>query len=322
MFEDFHLASILVSTIRNAPVLIFAAMAGLFAERSGVVDLALEGKMLASAFVSASVAYVTQNPWLGIAAGVAISTAIALLQGYVSITQRGNQLVAGIAINIAVSGLSFVLAQFFFGQGGRTPDLGQARLFDLVLPGTDYVAGIPFLGWFYGKLIGGHTALVYLAFALIPVVHWTIYHSRFGLRLRAVGENPHAADAAGIHVERTRFLAMLCAGVLCSFSGAYLAIVQSGFFLRDMSAGNGFLALTALVFGNWRPLYTAMGCLMFGFFAALQIQIEGVELPGIGKIPGSLIQMIPYVVTVIVLAGFMAKSVAPKAIGIPFVKSR
>ncbi|WP_394779565.1 ABC transporter permease [Undibacterium sp.] len=322
MFEDFHLASILVSTIRNAPVLIFAAMAGLFAERSGVVDLALEGKMLASAFVSASVAYVTQSPWLGIAAGVAVSAAIALLQGYVSITQKGNQLVAGIAINIAVSGLSFVLAQFFFGQGGRTPDLGQARLFDIVLPGTDLVANVPFLGWFYGKLIGGHSALVYLAFALVPVVHWVIYHSRFGLRLRAVGENPHAADAAGIHVERTRFMAMMTAGVLCSFSGAYLAIVQSGFFLRDMSAGNGFLALTALVFGNWRPLYTAMGCLMFGFFAALQIQMEGVELPGIGKIPGSLIQMIPYVVTVIVLAGFMAKSVAPKAIGIPFVKSR
>jgi ABC-type uncharacterized transport system permease subunit len=153
-------------------------------------------------------------------------------------------------------------------------------------------------------------------------VHWVIFHSSFGLRLRAVGDNPHAADAAGVHVERTRFIALFIAGVLCSFSGAYLSIVQSGFFLRDMSAGNGFLALTALVFGNWRPLHTAMGCLMFGFFAALQIQIEGVVFPGIGKIPGSLIQMIPYVVTVIVLAGFMAKSVAPKAIGMPFVKSR
>jgi simple sugar transport system permease protein len=245
-----------------------------------------------------------------------------MLQGYVSISQKGNQLVAGIAVNIAVSGITFVLAQFFFAQGGRTPDLGQARLFDITLPGTDALANVPFIGWLYGSLIGGHTVLVYLAFALIPIVHWVIYHSRFGLRLRAVGENPHAADAAGVHVERTRYLAMLCAGVLCSFSGAYLAIVQSGFFLRDMSAGNGFLALTALVFGNWRPLQTALGCLMFGFFSALQIQIEGVDLPGIGKIPGSLIQMIPYVVTVIVLAGFMAKSVAPKAIGTPFVKSR
>ncbi|MDO8651718.1 MAG: ABC transporter permease [Undibacterium sp.] len=322
MFDDFHFSSILVATIRNAPVLLFAAMAGLFAERSGVVDLALEGKMLAAAFASAALAYVTQNPWLGILAGVGVSVAIALLQGFVSITQKGNQLVAGIAINISVSGLTFVLAQFFFAQGGRTPDLGQARLFDLVLPGSASVADLPFLGWFYTQLIGGHSALVYLAFALIPLVHWLLYHSRFGLRLRAVGENPHAADAAGVNVERTRFMAMLCAGALCSFSGAYLAIVQSGFFLRDMSAGNGYLALTALVFGNWRPLYTALGCLMFGFFTALQVQIEGVIFPGIGKIPGSLIQMIPYILTVIVLAGLMAKSVAPKAIGVPFIKSR
>jgi simple sugar transport system permease protein len=322
MFEDFHLSSILVATIRNAPVLMFAALAGLFAERSGIVDLALEGKMLAAAFVSAAVAYATQNPWMGVLAGIAISVVIALLQGFVSITQKGNQLVEGIALNITISGLTFVLAQFFFSQGGRTPDLGQARLFDIVLPGSALVADIPFLGWFYTQFLGGHSALVYLAFALLPVVHWIIYHSSFGLRLRAVGENPHAADAAGVSVERTRFIAMLCAGVLCSFSGAYLSLVQSGFFLRDMSAGNGYLALTALVFGNWRPLHTALGCLMFGFFAALQVQIEGVTFPGIGKIPGSLIQMIPYVITVIVLAGLMAKSVAPKAIGIPFVKSR
>jgi len=230
--------------------------------------------------------------------------------------------VCGIAINIAMSGLTFVLAQFFYQQGGRTPDLGQARLFDIVLPGTEAVAGIPVLGWLYGQVIGGHSVLVYLAFALVPLVHWVIYHSRFGLRLRACGENPHAADAAGVSVEKTRYAAMLAAGVLCSFSGAYLAIVQSGFFLRDMSAGAGFLALATLVFGNWRPVYTVLGCIMFGFFAAVQIQIEGVDLPLIGRIPGSLIQMVPYVVTVIVLAGLMAKSVAPKAIGTPFIKSR
>ncbi len=322
MFDDFHFSAILVATIRNAPVLIFAAMAGLFAERSGVVDLALEGKMLASAFVSAAVAFALQNPWLGIAAGIAVSVAIALVQAFVSIHQKGNQLVAGIAINIALSGLTFVLAQFFFMQGGRTPDLGEARLSEIILPGSALVENVPFLGWFYTKLIGGHTILVYLAFLLIPAMHWLVYHSRFGLRLRAVGENPHAADAAGVSVEMTRLLAMIWAGVLCSFAGAYLAIVQSGFFLRDMSAGNGYLALTALVFGNWRPLHTALGCLMFGFFAALQVQIEGVAFPLIGKVPGSLIQMIPYVVTVIVLAGLMAKSVAPKAIGQPFVKSR
>ena len=321
-FEDLHLASIIVSTVRNAPLLIFAAMAGLFAERSGVIDIGLEGKILASAFVSAAVAFATKNPWYGVAAGMAVSVALAMLQAYVAISQKGNQLVAGIAVNIAMSGLTFVLAQYFFQQGGRTPDLGEARLFDVVLPGSAAVENIPFIGWLYAHLIGGHSVLVYLAFALVPAVHWVIYHSRFGLRLRACGENPHAADAAGISVERQRYLAMLIAGVLCSFSGAYLAIVQSGFFLRDMSAGAGYLALTAMVFGNWRPFYTFLGCLMFGFFQAVQIQVEGVDLPLIGRIPGSLIQMVPYVVTVIVLAGLMAKSVAPKALGTPFVKSR
>jgi general nucleoside transport system permease protein len=321
-FEDLHIGSILVSTVRNAPVLIFAAMAGLFAERSGVIDIGLEGKILASAFVSAAVAFATKNPWLGVAAGVAVSVVLATLQGYVAITQKGNQLVGGIAINIAMSGLTFVLAQFFFQQGGRTPDLGEARLFDVVLPGSALVADIPFIGWLYTKLIGGHSVLVYLAFALVPLVHWVLYHTSFGLRLRACGENPHAADAAGVSVEWTRYRAMVIAGVLCSFSGAYLAIVQSGFFLRDMSAGAGYLALTAMVFGNWRPVYTFLGCLMFGFFGAVQIQLEGVDLPVIGRIPGALIQMVPYVVTVIVLAGLMAKSVAPKAIGVPFVKSR
>ncbi|BDT57808.1 ABC transporter permease [Massilia varians] len=320
--DDFQLASIVVTMIRNAPVLIFAAMAGLFAERSGVIDLGLEGKILASAFVSAGVAYAYQDPWIGIAAGIVASSMLALTQAFVSITQKGNQLVAGMAINIAMSGLTFVVAQYFFQQGGRTPDLGEARLSEIVLPGTALLSDVPFIGWLYGSVIGGHTLLVYLAFLLLPLVHWLLYHSRFGLRLRACGENPHAADAAGISVQRTRYTAMLIAGVLCSFSGAYLSIVQSGFFLRDMSAGAGYLALTAMVFGNWRPLHTVLGCLMFGFFGAVQVQIEGVDLPVVGRIPGALIQMIPYVLTVIVLAGLMAKSVAPKALGKPFVKSR
>ena len=322
MLEDFHVSSILVATIRSAPVLLFAAFAGVFAERSGIIDLALEGKMLASAFVAAACTYATQNPYLGVAAGMLVSCCIVLLQGYVAINQKGNQLVFGIAINIAMSGLTFVLAQYFFQLGGRSPDLGAARFPVWNFPFADWWSTIPALNWLLGKFLGGHTVLVYLAFALIPFLHWFIYHSRFGLRLRAVGENPHAADAAGINVAQTRYLALLCGGVLCSFSGAYLAIVQSGFFLRDMSAGNGFLALTAMVFGNWRPLQTALGCLMFGFFAALQIQMEGVAFPIVGQIPGSLIQMLPFVVTVVVLAGVMAKSVGPKALGVPFVKSR
>jgi simple sugar transport system permease protein len=203
-FDDLHIGSILVSTVRNAPVLIFAGMAGLFAERSGVIDIGLEGKILASAFVSAAVAFTTQNPWYGVMAGMLVSVLLASLQAYVAISQKGNQLVAGIAINIAMSGLTFVVAQYIFQQGGRTPDLGSARLFDVVLPGSAAVENIPFIGWLYAHLIGGHSVLVYVAFLLVPLVHWIVYHSRFGLRLRACGENPHAADAAGVSVERQR----------------------------------------------------------------------------------------------------------------------
>lgn len=322
MLEDFQFSTILVSMIRNAPVLLFAAFAGVFAERSGVIDLALEGKMLSSAFAAASVAFLTQNPYWGVAAGIVVSCLIALLQAYVAINQRGNQLVFGIAINIAASGLTFVLAQYFFQLGGRSPDLGSARFAVLDFPMAQWWSSIEPLNWLFGKFLGGHTILVYLAFLLIPVMHWVVSHSRFGLRLRAVGENPHAADSAGINVAATRYMSLLWGGVLCSLAGSYLAIVQSGFFLRDMSAGNGFLALTAVVFGNWRPLQTAAGCLMFALFAALQIQMEGIAFPVVGQIPGSLIQMLPYVVTVIVLAGVMAKSVSPKALGTPFVKSR
>nr|WP_315246340.1 ABC transporter permease [uncultured Albidiferax sp.] len=320
--DDIQLSSIFVAMVRSAPVLIFAALGGLFAERSGIVDISLEGKILGSAFASACVAYATQNPWFGVLAGIAVSCLLALLHGFVCIQQRGNQLVSGMAINISVSGLTFVLAQFFFQQGGRTPPLDEGRFQALNIPGSQAVADVPVLGWLLRELLGGHTILVYLAFLAVPLVHWLVNHTRFGLRLRAVGDNPHAADTAGISVAGTRFLALLVGGVLCGLSGAYLAVVQTGFFLADMSAGNGFLALAALVFGSWRAVHTTLGCLMFAFFSALQIQLEGVVLPVIGKVPGSLIQMIPYIVTVIILAGFMAKSVAPKAIGVPFVKSR
>lgn len=320
--DDIQLSSILVAMVRSAPVLIFAALGGLFAERSGVVDISLEGKILASAFAAAAVAHTTQNPYLGVLAAIVVSCVVALLHGYVCINQRGNQLVSGMAINISVSGLTYVLAQFFFQLGGRTPGLDQARFSVIEFPGAQSLADVPLLGWMYGKFIGGHTVLVYLAFLVIPLVHWVVNHTRFGLRLRAVGENPHAADTAGVSVAGVRYTALLCGGVLCALAGSYLSIVQSGFFLRDMSAGNGFLALAALVFGSWRPLHTALGCLMFAFFNALQIQAEGVIFPFVGKVPGSLIQMIPYIFTVIILAGFMAKSVAPKAIGVPFVKSR
>lgn len=310
--------SVLDATLRVSTPLVLAALAGLFSERSGVVDLALEGKMLAAAFAAACVAYLAQSPWAGLAAGMAAGVMVALLHGVVSITYNGNQLISGVAINMMVSGVTPVLALAWFQQGGRTPTLSDDARFTAVdLPFADTIAHSPVLKTFFG-----HNILVYLALAVIFVVSWVVYKSRFGLRLRAVGENPHAADAAGISVKGVRFIAQAIGGSLCGIAGAYLVLAQTGAFIQDMTAGKGYLALAALIFGKWRPWTAVLGCLIFAFTDAIQIRLQGTELPLIGSIPDAFIQALPYVLTVVLLAGFMGKAVAPKAIGIPFVKSR
>lgn len=310
--------SVLDATLRVSTPLVLAALAGLFSERSGVVDLALEGKMLAAAFAAACVAYIAQSPWVGLGAGIAAGMAVAMLHGMVSITYNGNQLISGVAINMMVSGVTPVLALAWFQQGGRTPTLSDdARFTAIDLPFADAIAHSPVLKTFFG-----HNILVYLALLLIFVVSWVVYKSRFGLRLRAVGENPHAADAAGISVKGVRYMAQAVGGALCGVAGAYLVLAQTGAFIQDMTAGKGYLALAALIFGKWRPWAAVLGCLIFAFTDAIQIRLQGVELPLIGSIPDAFIQALPYVLTVVLLAGFMGRAVAPKAIGVPFVKSR
>ena len=310
--------SVLDATLRVSTPLVLAALAGLFSERSGVVDLALEGKMLAAAFAAACVAYLAQSPWAGLAAGMAAGVMVALLHGVVSITYNGNQLISGVAINMMVSGVTPVLALAWFQQGGRTPTLSDdARFTAIQLPFSDAIAHSAVLKTFFG-----HNILVYIALALIFVVSWVVYKSRFGLRLRAVGENPHAADAAGISVKGVRFMAQAIGGSLCGVAGSYLVLAQTGAFIQDMTAGKGYLALAALIFGKWRPWSAVLGCLIFAFTDAIQIRLQGVALPLIGSIPDAFIQALPYVLTVVLLAGFMGRAVAPKAIGVPFVKSR
>lgn len=310
--------SVLDATLRVSTPLVLAALAGLFSERSGVVDLALEGKMLAAAFAAACVAYMAQSPWAGLLAGMAAGVMVGLLHGVVSITYNGNQLISGVAINMMVSGVTPVLALAWYQQGGRTPTLSdEARFTAVDLPFVDTIAHSPVLKTFFG-----HNILVYIALAVIFVVSWVVYKSRFGLRLRAVGENPHAADAAGINVKGVRFMAQAIGGSLCGIAGAYLVLAQTGAFIQDMTAGKGYLALAALIFGKWRPWTAVLGCLIFAFTDAIQIRLQGVALPLIGSIPDAFIQALPYVLTVVLLAGFMGKAVAPKAIGIPFVKSR
>ena len=311
------------STIRLVTPLVLAALAGLFAERSGIVDIALEGKMLAAAFAAATTAAVTGSAWLGLGAGIVVSIAFALLHGVASIRYNGNQVVSGMALNILVAGLAPTLGNAWFSQGGQTPQLaGAARFGVIVLPGAATIGQIPVIGPLYQYVISGHNIIVYLAAVAVPLVWWIVYRTRFGLRLRAAGENPHALDTAGISVAWVRYRALMITGVLCGIAGSYLSIAHNAGFVRDMTAGKGYLALAALVFGKWRPLPTLFACLLFAFADALQIRLQGVVLPGIGQVPVQFIQALPYILTVLLLAGFVGRAITPKASGIPYVKDR
>ncbi len=322
MMEFFTLfVLVLDATLRVSTPLVLAALAGLFSERSGIVDIGLEGKMLGAAFAAAAVAYATGSPWLGLVAGIGASVGLALLHGFACITHNGNHVVSGVAINILALGLTVILGIAWFARGGQTPQLdASARFTALTWPGAAAVADVPVLGHFYSELISGHNILVYVAFLAVPVTWWVVYRTRFGLRLRAVGESPEAVDTAGISVTALRYRAVLCCGLLCGIAGTYLSIAHNAAFLRDMSAGKGFIALAALIFGKWRPVPAMLACLLFGFLDAVAVRLQGVELPGIGTIPVQFIQALPYLLTVILLAGFIGKAVAPKAIGTPYVK--
>lgn len=314
---------LLDSTIRLATPLVLCALAGLFSERSGVVDIGLEGKMLGAAFAAAAVAQTTASAWAGLAAAILFSMSLAMLHGFASITHRGDQVVSGMALNILVAGLGPVLADAWFHQAGRIPvTVEGARFLPIELPLGEASRAIPILGDLYGEIVSGHNVLVYIAALALPAAWWVVYRTRFGLRLRAVGENPAAVDTAGISVEGMRYRALLVTGALCGVAGAYLSIAHNAGFLRDMTAGKGYLALAALIFGKWRPLPTVLACLLFALTDAAQARLQGVSLPGIGAIPTQAVQALPYVLTVLLLAGFVGRAVAPKAVGTPYVKER
>ena len=311
------------ATVRGAAPLVLAALGGLFAERSGVVDIGLEGKMLTAAFAAAATAAVTGSVWIGLVAGIAASVLFALLHGFACVTHQGNQVVSGMALNITVSGLTVVLGYAWFQEGGQTPLLAPgARFGPIELPGAAALAPLPVIGPIYREVISGHNLLVYVAAAAVPIVAWLVYRTRFGLRLRAVGESPGAVDTAGVSVSATRYMALVGSGILCGLSGAYLSTAHHASFIRDMSAGKGYLALAALIFGQWRPLPTLGACLLFAFADAVQLRLQGTPLPFVGVVPVQLIQAIPYILTVALLAGVVGRAVAPRAIGVPYVKER
>ena len=293
----------LAATLRVATPLVLCAMGGLFSEKAGIIDVGLEGKMLVAAFFAAAAAAVTGAAWIGVTAGIAASLALAWLHGFACITHRGNQVVSGIALNIVAAGLTVVLGTAWFSRGGQTPPLeGGQRLRPLFLPEA------------------GDNILVYAALLSVPLSWWIVARTRFGLRLRAVGEMPLAVDAAGISVNGLRYRAVLVCGVFAGLAGADLSLGQNAGFSRDMTAGQGFIALAAVIFGKWRPGPTLGACLLFGLLDAVAIRLQGVKVPGLGEVPVQLVQAFPYLLTIFLLAGFIGRAVAPRAAGVPYEK--
>jgi general nucleoside transport system permease protein len=289
MFRDIFNYALIASTIRLSTPLILAALGGLYSERGGVINIALEGMMLAGAFTAAAVTVFTHSPWAGLLAAVIAGLVVAALHAVVTINYRADQVVSGAAINILFLGVPALLSGALFESTGATPQLPR----DQTMPNT----------------------LVYLAFILVGVTAYVIYRTRFGLRLRAVGENPEAAMAAGVSVTRMRYAGVLISGALAALGGAYLSIGQSSLFTRNMTAGRGFIALAALIFGKWDPVGALLACLFFGFAEAVAIRMQGTI-----DIPNQFIQMIPYVLTMVVLAGWIGRATPPKALGTPYVK--
>ncbi len=300
------LLDLLASTLRLATPLIFCALAGVLAERAGVIDIGLEGKMLFAAFAAAAVGVTTRSTTLAMLAAIAVAVALSCLHGVACVTYHGNQVISGLAINIIAAGLTVVLGIAWFAQGGQTPPVADSVRLKAI---TD----IPLLG---------HNVLVYVALALVAAVWWLLFRTRFGLRLRAVGENPAMVDAAGVSVAKVRYLALAGNGALCGLAGCYLVLAQNASFAPHMTAGRGFMALAAMIFGKWHPAGALWACLLFGFLDAASIRLQGTKLPGLGEIPVQLIQALPYLLTVVLLAGFIGKATAPKALGTPYIKTR
>ena len=292
---------LLFSTIRTATPLIFAALGGMFSERAGVINIALEGLMLAGAFTAAVVTYELQNPYVGFLCGLIAGAALAFVYAVAVIKFEADQVVTGFAVSLLMVGLPAVISAAVYDSAGSTEQIAKEYL----LPEYDNKINIASI----------------LAFALVPVCWYVIYKTPFGLRLRAAGENPAAADAAGVNVLRLRYIAVVLSGVLAGAGGAYLSIGQSSLFTKAMTAGRGYIALAALILAKWKPVPVLLACLFFGLTEALSIQMQGViKLPSGEDIPVQFIQMIPYVLTIIVLAGFIGLSRAPKALGIPYKK--
>lgn len=302
--------AVIASTLRVAAPLILCALAGLLSERAGVIDIGLEGKMLFAAFAAGTVGVWSGSTAVALLAAMGVAVVLSWLHGLACVSHQGDQVVSGVAINIIAAGLTAVLGIAWFKQGGQTPPVSDAVRIQAVFPSMADSA------------LFGHNALVYLSLLLVPAVWWGVYRTRFGLRLRAVGENPAMVDAAGVSVTRLRYAALTLNGMLCGLAGAYLVLAQNASFVPNMTAGRGFMALAAMIFGQWHPVKALWACLLFGALDAIAIRLQGVSLQMVGEVPVQAVQALPYLLTVVLLAGFIGKSVAPQALGQAYLKER
>ncbi|WP_283139547.1 ABC transporter permease [Rhizohabitans arisaemae] len=296
-----------VSAITLATPLILAMLGGLISERSGVINIGLEGQMLVGAFTGVLVSYLTGSAVLGLAAAVGAGVLCGLVFAALTIGIHADQIVAATAVNLVGAGLTAALVPIVWGVDGISPEV--ARIPAVSVPG---LSSLPILGDVFTKL----TVLDYAAFGLAVAVWWLLFRTHLGLQLRACGESPEAADTAGVPVRRLRVVAQLCAGGLAALGGASLSLATIGLFVASMSQGRGFLALAALLFGKWRVWPAVAVCLLFSLVDALQLRLQIIE----SAIPHELLIALPYLLAVLALATFVGRAAAPAAIGRPFTR--
>lgn len=305
--EDFlnSLGPLLAATIRNATPLVFAALGGMFSERSGVVNIGLEGLMLISAFAGVVGAYFSGNAFVGLGVAILAGLLFALVHALMCITFEADQIISGTAINLLALGGTGFLMVVIFGSGGTSPRVSGFKEIPIPL-----LSKIPIVG----PAIFSQSLLVYLMYALIPVTFFVLFRTPFGLRLRATGEVPEAVDTAGVSVTRMRYYGVGLSGVLASLGGVYLSMSLLSAFSEGMTNGRGFIALAALIFGRWNPIGATGAALLFGFAQAVTIRAPQ------DIVPDEFLQMLPYILTIVVLAGFGGRAIAPASIGKPYRK--
>lgn len=298
---------LIASSLRLATPLLFAAMGGVLCERAGIATICLEGVMLVGAWAAATTTFYTSDPLLGLCAGMVAGTLTMGIHAFLSVTAKADAIVSGVAVNMLAAGATPLLTKAFFHSPTNTPSLAlEDRFHSLAIPGLSSLPGI-------GALFD-QPALIYLALLLPFGMHYFFYQTGRGLRVLASGDNPEALRTAGISPRSVRWKALLVGGALTSLGGVYLAVAHASQFTRDMTSGRGFIALTAVIFGKWRPLPTLGACLFFGFFDALQIRLQSEQIAGI-DFPVQLVQSIPYLVALVVLAGFIGRAQPPLSIG-------